>query len=206
MADRPDNSNDETRRYWDSIYQQPLEQIPWEAGAPSAELVELIESSVVEKGPALDICCGTGNNASYLAKQGFACYGIDISPTAIDLARKKAAREGVNCQLIEGNASRLPYPDSAFTLVFDRGCFHSMSPEDRAAFISGLHRVLRPGGKYKLSCFSKKDHADTGLPHSFSPQDIRHYFSRLFRIHYIREVTRHGNRFLSVLMEKRQDY
>lgn len=203
-----EDDTEEVRRHWEGVYREtPLQELPWEEGQPSAELVELIESGIVEKGAALDICCGSGNNAIYLAKQGFSCHGIDISPTAISYARKKANGEGVSCQLISGNAAQLSYADNSFTLVFDRGCFHSMSPQERQAYIRGVHRVLRPGGKYQLLCFSSRSHRDYQPPYSFSPRDIKHYFSALFYIRHIKEFSHQaeGARycFLSVLMEKK---
>jgi ubiquinone/menaquinone biosynthesis C-methylase UbiE len=196
------------RQHWENKYRgTPLKNLPWEEGEPTAELVKLIESGVVAKGPALDVCCGSGSSAIYLAKQGFTCHGIDISPTAIGYARERASKEGVSCALKAGNATELPYPDNTFTLVFDRGCFHSLPPESRETFIRGVHRVLKPKGKFQLICFSAKDHPSTGVPYSFSPGDIRRYFSSFFKIHHIGEIshvhpdsTKHL--FLSVLMEK----
>ena len=194
--------NEEIKRRWEGIYRgAPLEALPWEQHAPSDVLVALVESGVVAKGPALDICCGSGHNAVYLAQQGFICYGIDISPTAIGYARERAAKEGVTCQLSAGNALELPYPDSTFTLVFDRGCFHSMAPADRETYIKGVYRVLQPTGKYLLGCFSSRDHS-YGPPYGFSPADIRRYFSKLFKIHSIEEFPYGNSYFLTVLMEK----
>jgi ubiquinone/menaquinone biosynthesis C-methylase UbiE len=195
------------QRSWESVYKKgPLEQLPWEEGRPSAELVGLIQSGIIERGAVLEVCCGSGTNAIYLAKHGFTSYGIDISPTAIAYAQDKAAQEAVNCNLIQGDATRLPYPDNAFTLVFDRGCFHSIQTRKRKSFIGGIHRVLIPGGKYQLLCFSSKDHLSLGAPYSFSPKDIRRYFSPKFKIHHIKELAtgRNGVKhyFLSVLMEK----
>jgi ubiquinone/menaquinone biosynthesis C-methylase UbiE len=173
---------------------------------PLLELVALIESGIVEKGASLDICCCSANNAIYLAKQGLTSYGIDISPTAIGYAQEKAAGEGVSCELTSGNALELPYPDSSFTLVFDRGCFHSMPPKNRETFIRGVHRVLKTDGKYQLICFSSKDRRGFQPPYSFSPEDIRRYFSTLFQIRSIRELYYQADGtkryFLSVLMEK----
>jgi ubiquinone/menaquinone biosynthesis C-methylase UbiE len=199
---------EEDRNHWDSIYrEQPLEGVPWEENKPSVELIKLIESGVVEKGAALDICCGSANNAIYLAKQGFTCYGIDISPTAIGYGEEKAAKAGISCALTSGNVLELPYADSSFTLVFDRGCFHTIAPEDRETFIRGVHRVLKPSGKYQLICFSFKDHPSSQVPYSFFPEEIHHLFSPLFKIHYIREISGKeakgtNHYYLSALMEK----
>jgi ubiquinone/menaquinone biosynthesis C-methylase UbiE len=198
---------EQTRKRWESIYQgSPPGELPWEEGRPSPELVELIESGVVEKGAALDICCGSGNNAVYLVQQGFSCYGIDISPSAIGYAQEKASKAGVKCELVPGNVLHLPYPDGFFTLVFDRGCFHSIASSDRENYIRGVHRVLQTGGKYQLQCFSSRGGRHTGVPYSFTRQEIRRYFSPLFKIHHIRELVRdlYGVKhyFLSALMEK----
>lgn len=191
---------------WDRVYREtPLKDIPWEEGKPSEELAGLVEEGKIEPGAVLDICCGTGTNALYLAQQGYAVSGIDISPTAVGMAREKCQNAGVRCQLEVGDATRLPYPDGSFTLVFDRGCFHHIPPQERAAFIGGIHRVLQPSGKYQLICFSAKDR---WAPQSFSRQDLLDLFSPLFRILSMREFTlteRRGSRrhFHSVLMEKK---
>jgi len=198
---------EENKDRWDRFYRErPLKEVPWDEGTPSSELVKLVESGVVEKGAALDIGCGSAHNAIYLARQGFTCYGIDISPTAIEYGKEQATKAGISCALTSGNALKLPYSDSTFTLVFDRGCFHAIAPEDRQTFISGIHRVLKPSGKYQLICFSSRDHPGFGVTHSFSPEDIRLLFSSLFKIHYIREIS--GKEagtdvhFLSAIMEK----
>ena len=199
-------NTDDTKQSWEDIYQRsPLEELPWEENRPTAELVALIESGIIRKGTVLDVGCGSGNNVIYLATQGFVCHGIDIAPTAITYARQKASKKGARCELITGNTLQLPYTDNTFTLVFDRGCFHSIPPPDRQTYIRSTYRVLKPSGKYQLICFSTKDHRD-GPPYAFSPKDIQHYFSPLFKIHHIQELSRIRNNskyyFLSVLMEK----
>jgi ubiquinone/menaquinone biosynthesis C-methylase UbiE len=198
----------EEQKHWDRVYRKgPLEELPWEQGAPAKELVKLIESGVVDKGPVLDICCGTANHAIYLATQGFSSYGIDISAKAIEYGKEKALKAGVNSALASGNALRLPYPDDLFTLVFDRGCFHNIAPQDREAYIKGIYRVLKPSGKYHLICFSSRGRSRSSTPDSFSQSEIRSFFSPLFKIHFIRETpgkkTKDVDAYsFSVLMEK----
>ena len=68
------------KRHWDSLYQHSsFGGSPWTEGQPTAQLVEIIQSGLIKKGPALDIGTGSGNNAIYLAKNDFTSYGIDIS-------------------------------------------------------------------------------------------------------------------------------
>jgi ubiquinone/menaquinone biosynthesis C-methylase UbiE len=170
-------------------------------------LVKLVEDKQVPPGAALDICCRTGANAAYLARQGFEASGIDISPTAVTHARDRAQREGVRIDLRSGDAVRLPYPDAAFSFVFDRGCFHSIAPADREDYIQGLHRVLKAGGRYQLNCFSRRSRDAESPPYGFTPDDIHGLFSPYFRILSLRETSsREGNNqkhfFLLVFMEK----
>jgi len=195
------------RERWDKIYREvPPEDIPWDEGQPSDILVDLVRQGKVKKGAALDICCGTGHNTLFLAQEGFQVAGIDISPTAVSAARERCQQAGVSCQLEPGNAVRLPYPDNSFDLVFDRGCFHHIPPQEREAFIQGVRRVLKEGGKYQLICFSNKDQ---WAPQSFSREQIRELFSPLFLIESLKAVTfresssRATRHFYSALMEKK---
>lgn len=198
----------EAKSQWESYYRRcPFKELPWGEGRPSPQMVELIRSGLIEKGTALDMGTGSGDNAIYLAQQGFACYGIDISETAIRRAAEKTGQAGVTCEFTAGNATELPYADNTFNLVFDRGCFHSIPLQKRKAFIEGVHRVLKPGGKYLLICFGKISNRRFESPFLLSSEDIQSLFVPLFEIDYIKEIPdgRHGfgGLFLSVLMEKR---
>jgi 2-polyprenyl-3-methyl-5-hydroxy-6-metoxy-1,4-benzoquinol methylase len=64
---------------------------PW-VGQARSELVQLVESGELLPGRAIDLGCGEGDNAIFLAQHGFQVTGIDFSPAAIDKARAKAVR------------------------------------------------------------------------------------------------------------------
>jgi len=143
---------------WDQIYRKyPVEELGWELGKPRLILVEFVEKGLIKKGKALDICCGAGTNTVYLAKQGFEVTGIDISPTAIKYAKKKAEQARVKIDLRVQNFLDLPFDDEEFDFVFDMGCFHHVKAKDRRTFIGGVHRVLKNGGDYMLTCFSYRN-------------------------------------------------
>ena len=62
----------------DRIYKNmPLEKIPWNSETPPEALVELVESGKVKPCRAIDLGCGAGNYAVYLAGRGFEVTGID---------------------------------------------------------------------------------------------------------------------------------
>jgi 2-polyprenyl-3-methyl-5-hydroxy-6-metoxy-1,4-benzoquinol methylase len=68
---------------------------PWSIGEPQPEIAELIDAGKFH-GEVLDAGCGEAATAIYLAERGFTTVGLDMSPTAIELARAEAARRGVH--------------------------------------------------------------------------------------------------------------
>src|SRR6266566_3792935 len=67
---------------------------PWDIGRPQQAYVELVQTGKIH-GSVLDVGCGTGEHALYLAQHGHEVWGIDSSPTAIQKAQQKAAARGI---------------------------------------------------------------------------------------------------------------
>jgi len=158
----------------------------WELGKPRPILVEYVEKGLIPKGKALDICCGAGTNTIYLAEKGFEVTGIDISPTALDFAKAKAAKAKVNIDFSVQNFVELPFKDEMFDFVFDMGCFHHVQIADRHRFIPGIHRVLKSRGVYMLTCFSVKN--GPAWNH-FTRQQLVDLFSGFFTFEEVRHVS-----------------
>jgi 2-polyprenyl-3-methyl-5-hydroxy-6-metoxy-1,4-benzoquinol methylase len=72
---------------------------PWDIGHPQKEFVRLEEAGEIV-GSVLDVGCGTGENALFLASQGHAVGGIDFSPIAIKNAQSKAAQRKLNIKFL----------------------------------------------------------------------------------------------------------
>jgi SAM-dependent methyltransferase len=192
---------------WDQIYRNyPLNELGWELGKPRPILVEYVEKKLIRKGKALDICCGAGTNTVYLAQNGFNVTGIDISPTAITYAKAKAARAHVNIRLLVQDFLKLPFNDGEFDFVHDMGCFHHVKPENQSTYIEGVHRVLKTGGTYMLTCFSYRN--GLGWNHFTKPRLVA-LFSPYFELgtfkHYP-SVEGDGaiRYFYTVLMKKKK--
>ena len=84
---------------------------------------------------ALEIGCGTGDNAIWLSQQNFTVVGVDASEIAIEKAREKAAKANVPCTFAVLNILKSHVDGAPFGFVFDRGCFHTMdSDEQRQTF------------------------------------------------------------------------
>lgn len=179
--------------WWDEVYSGPREEIPWDIGVPSEHLIDLVEKKKLKPCQALDICCGTGTEAIYLAKKGFEVSAIDVSKKAIKIAELKAEEAKVNVDFRVGNVLEMPFQDESFDFVNDRGCFHAFAPEYRKWFADEVSRVMKARGRYLLRCFSDKEPGDWG-PHRISRQEIRNTFSDLFEICSVGDVELRGRK------------
>jgi SAM-dependent methyltransferase len=145
---------------------------PWDSDEPDPALVATVEAGTIPVGRTLEVGCGTGTNALWLAAHGFNALGVDVSPLAIDRARAKMGDTASACRFEVLDFLTDP-PEGAFDFVFDRGCFHVFdAPEVRARFAALVARVLTPGGLW-LSLIGSTEGAprDTGPPRR-SARDI----------------------------------
>jgi len=107
----------------------------------------MVIQRLIPKCKVLDIGCGTGDNAIWLAQQHFVVTGCDISQTAIDKAKEKASTSNVNCSFIVADFLNNRIPGSPFGFVFDRGCLHSVdTDEERRRFAENVASHLEEGG------------------------------------------------------------
>jgi ubiquinone/menaquinone biosynthesis C-methylase UbiE len=91
----------------------------------------------------LDVGCGTGSLLELYQRCSCVLYGIDLSPSMLEIARK---RLGDSALLHIGNASEMPYEDRSFDLVTAMLALHEMNPTTRSFVIGEMKRVLRDDG------------------------------------------------------------
>jgi SAM-dependent methyltransferase len=107
-------------------------------------LVEMIESYAIPPGRTLEVGCGTGTNAIYLAQHGFEVVGVDISPLAVENARAKA---NGRCRFETLDFLNGAPTGGPFQFVFDRGCFHTFDEDhERTRFAENVAAALVDGG------------------------------------------------------------
>ncbi len=162
---------------------------PWDIGKPQPAFVEVARKGEVKSGRVLDVGCGTGENAIFLAQAGFLVTGVDLVKDAIQSARAKAKARSVRVDFQEGNALALEFEEGEFDNVVDSGLFHTFPDPDRTVFAREISRVLRNGGKYFMLCFSEKEPTDWGGPRRVTGGEIEKTFSRYFRINYIHDAS-----------------
>ena len=104
---------------------------PWSIGAPQPELAALIEQGKFH-GDVLDVGCGEAAISLALAERGYTTVGLDLSPTAIDLARREAGRRGLTNVTFEvADISSFTGYDGRFGTIVDSTLFHSIPVEAR---------------------------------------------------------------------------
>src|SRR5258708_11330093 len=160
------------------------EELPWNAGGPDPDLVRLVKSGKVPVGQALDLGTGPGHDAVFLIQEGFYVIAIDISPTAVKLARENASAAGLFGFFQQGDIRRIPVEDGFVDFANDRGCFHVLDEQDRPKAVDEIARVLRRRGLFLLHVFSASAKAtadkseNEGLPAEASAEAGPHRFTR----------------------------
>ena len=100
----------------------------------------------------LDVATGSGNAAIAAARHGCSAIGVDYVPALLETGRMRAAAEGLDVELLEGDAEALPFPDGSFDAV--TSVFGAMFAPDHAQAASELIRVTRPGGTIALASWT----------------------------------------------------
>ncbi|WP_327163471.1 class I SAM-dependent methyltransferase [Streptomyces zaomyceticus] len=144
-------------QWWDGFYTDRDKAVPFFVAKPDENLVSYVERGLLPAGArVLDLGCGPGRNALYLASLGHRVDAVDLSATAIRWAEERAAQTGTTgVRFICGDAFA---PDSAlegpYDLVYDSGCFHHLPPHRRISHLALLDRLLAPGGLFGLTAFA----------------------------------------------------
>jgi SAM-dependent methyltransferase len=141
-SDVKSSQNSTSRREkWDARY--AAKELVWSAG-PNALLEQ--EVSGLEPGAALDVACGEGRNALWLAEQGWRVTGIDFSTVGLDKARRAAEQRGVEADWLAEDVASYPLPEQGFDLV----CvlFLHTDPEERGRWLANVVSAVKPGGVF----------------------------------------------------------
>ena len=141
--------------YWEQRYQYG--HIPWDTGKPDFNLISMVLRRPIMACRTLEIGCGTGSNAIWLAQNGFTVTGTDISETAIQMANDNALMKGVNCQFFRADFLKDEIFGQPYGFAFDRACFDCFdTDEERSLFARNVWRHLRNGGLW-LSLIGSAD-------------------------------------------------
>lgn len=195
---------------WDERYAKG--DTPWETGLPSSELQRVLAETAIQPCRSLELGCGTGANAVWLAQQGFDVTALDLSAVAIDRARQRANQAGVHVNVLVADVLNPPQElIGPFDFCFDRGCYHVVRRGDVTGYLDTLRRVTRPGTLALVLAGNAREPHDPGPP-VVTEEEIRAELGKLFDIVQLREfrfdqVEAVGVRFLgwSCLLRRKAD-
>lgn len=145
---------------WQSFYVDRTKPRPFFVDHPDENLVQWIAEGLIPHGRALDLGCGHGRNAVYLAAQGFTVEAVDYSESAIRWARERVAASGAAVEIVHRSVFDLQLPPGGCDLVYDSGCFHHLPPHRRHQYVRMVADALRPGGVFGLVCFTPEGGSD----------------------------------------------
>jgi len=168
--------------FFDRAYEgSPL----WEIGRPQPEFVRLEEEGSIV-GRVVDVGCGTGETALYLAGRGHEVVGLDISANAVRRAQAKSHERGIAVAFRVANALALSDVAATFDTAVDCGLFHVFLDEHRPLYADNVRKLLVPGGRLFILCFSEEEPTGWGGPRRVRPAEIRETFRVGWSIRSIR--------------------
>ncbi|HKI74090.1 MAG TPA: class I SAM-dependent methyltransferase [Pseudomonadales bacterium] len=129
------------RSTWNERY--AAKELVWSAG-PNGRFVE--EIAPLPPGTALDVACGEGRNAIYLAEQGWEVTGIDFSDVGIDKARRIAGQRGVTVNWLVGDVTEAPLAAGGYDLV--SVLYLHTDPATRELWLPKVIAAVAPGGYF----------------------------------------------------------
>ena len=176
---------------WDSDYQHTQPAL-WDIGRPADELQKVVEGGSVPRCRVVDMCCGSGTDAIYLASKGFDVTAIDVAPTALGQALEKGRKAKVFVRWMV--ADILAPPDlKPFDFVYDRGCYHVVRDQNLTAYLESVRRFSHPGTQFLLLASRRTDLSE-GERSGVTEEELRFDFLSLFDVEWLREIRLESNR------------
>ena len=149
MGGEEHGASDRRRTVWESRWGDPNYAPDWLLKS-SPELAQAVEEGWFPPGASvLDIGCGDGNIAAWLAERGFDVLGIDFASAAIEKARTAyAGVPGLAFDVVD--ISEEPPDRNGFGALFDRGCLQGIRPAAAPSYVRNVAAVASPGARFLL--------------------------------------------------------
>jgi SAM-dependent methyltransferase len=165
---------------------------PWSLGEPQPEIAALIDQGKIT-GEVLDAGCGEAALSLHLAALGHRTVGLDASPTAIKLAKAKAAEQGLtNASFEVADISTFTGYDGRFNTIVDSTLFHSMPVELRDGYQRSIVRAAAPGGRYFVLVFDRAGMPE-GPANAVTQDELRQAVAKYWVVDEFRPARIHAN-------------
>jgi SAM-dependent methyltransferase len=190
-------------RWWDSFYEDRAKPCPFFGTSPDESLAKWVREGLIPPGRALELGCGNGRNAIFLARQGFSVEGVDYSQAAIAWAEHRIAEAGVAVSLTCRTVFELEPEAGSCDLVYDSGCFHHIPPHRRKKYVELVVNALKPGGWFGLTCFRPEggsgysddevyERRSMGGGLGYTEERLREIWSGGLQVRFIRQMDKPG--------------
>lgn len=139
--------------WWDQFFADQSRPCPFFTDRPDENLAAWFGEGQLTAGRVLELGCGHGRNAAYLAGLGCDVLAVDFSAEAIERARKRARPVSGSADFRCCSIFDADFAEESYDLVYDSGCFHDVAPHRRKDYVDLVRKALKPGGSYGLVCF-----------------------------------------------------
>ncbi|KKR21688.1 MAG: hypothetical protein UT50_C0005G0022 [Candidatus Moranbacteria bacterium GW2011_GWA2_39_41] len=204
---------------WDKEYRNPL--FITKGDKPQGDVLRFLKFFKKQTGHkifnlrVLDLGCGTGRNSNYLATLGNTICGLEISPTALAIAQKRAQDLQVSVQYLEQSiGEKYPFADNSFNMILDVTSSNALNEKERKIYLQEMDRTLQSEGylfvralcrdgdknaKKLIANFPGSEKDTYKMPRSglvervFSEQDFRATYGKFFKILHLSKKTGYTN-------------
>lgn len=143
--------------WWNDFFADRARACPFFVDRPDETLVADFKREVLRPGRALELGCGNGRNAIYLASRGCSVDAVDFSEAAITWAMERTRTAGQAVRYTCASIFELEVAPATYDIVYDSGCFHHVPPHRRESYLKLVSSALKPGGALSLICFGPED-------------------------------------------------
>lgn len=204
-------------RAWEKEYQNS--KLVTKADGPQADTLRFLkflkkdQKYKLDGKNILDLGCGTGRNANYLTEEGNSVVGIEISQTALKLAKERATDLGINVDYRLGDiGEHYDIPDESIDVVLDITSSNALDEKGRAIYLSETSRILKSGGYFFVRALCKDGNKNVKNLLKDSPGcEYDTYYMRdldLYERVFSREdfIKMYGQYFKILSLEKKTSY
>ena len=190
--------------WWGEFFADRAKPCPFFVDWPDENLAAWFSEGLLAPGRVLELGCGNGRDATYLAGLGCRVDAIDFSPAAIDWARERAKSAGAAVTFQCCSIFAADVAEGSYDLVYDSGCFHHLPPHRRKDYVELVARALKPGGSFGLVCFRPEggsgytdqqvyERASLGGGLGYSADSLRALWDRApFSLRVLRQMNKTG--------------
>ncbi len=172
------------QRAWQARWAAPDYSPPWRVAGPAQlprELVDAVESAWFPVGVSLlDVGCGSGEIAAWLAARGYEVLGIDYAAPAVALARQRHGTQGGRLCFETVDICRAAPRGGRFGALLDRGCFQGIPRAFVADYVRHVGACADPEARFLLLCATRRPGRDP-RPEARVYRDRADEVARLFQ-------------------------